>query len=183
MIKELYEKLKEEVGEPTDENWCVGENEEGLLYILSWGPWHESREEAVFREALEKFRKKGKRLHELNPQKINFYPLKWQNDFLKRIILYLRKNNLAFDEFIKKLKEKENARDELFKICKVKYSKVLSCVIRDIVKANCFPIDRRVRSFLIKHKLPISEDEIIKMCKKEGVNPRIFARMVYLKGG
>ena len=81
------------------------------------------------------------------------------------------------------MKSGTEAREKLRDIMNVKhYSKVVSCMIRDIVNADCFPIDRRVKRQLKSWGLPVNEDQVITLCHKAGINPRELNRLMYLDG-
>ena len=184
MIQELYNRLVKGLGRraryASDQYWYIPDNEIGLLYILSWGPWTISRQNQVFYEAKQKYKEIGLPLHKINFP-IHIYPLDWQNKYLNKIIEYLYDNNMTWSEFVSMLRQMgSKSKEFLYKLCDVEYSKVLSCIVRDIVGADSFPIDRRVRSFLQKHGLPVDEDVIIEMCRKEGIDPRIFNRLAYM---
>jgi len=185
-IRELYEVLFRVLGEQKDADWNFGLEDDAFIYINSWGPWRAERQSQVHQEALRLFRKKGGRLHFLNRSETLEYPLEWQRKFLRNLVIFLHEHETTFFSLVQNLKQLQGteARTRLNHILGVKtYSKVVSCMIRDIVNAECFPIDRRVRRLLKLSKLPVDEDEIIQLCRKEKINCRELNRMMYLGGG
>lgn len=171
-IQSLYNRRKKNV---TDDVWLSNMSiRDKFLYIISWGPWRIEREDQVFEQARTKAM--GKKLTKVG----KLYPLDFQNKFFKRIVKHCNGDLRGFFTSLRKLEPKE-AREELYRVADVKtYSKIITCMLRDISKVDCFPIDRRVARLLKKYGFPKDEDAIVKICRSGNIDPRILNRVMYL---
>lgn len=182
-IREVYNRLVRRHGRQPDSDWYFGPPDDAFIQILGFGPWRIERQERVHQTAKELAR--GRKLHQLDVDETLGYPLTWQQNYLQRMVKYLSDNNMTFSELASELRKMRGveARELVRKILEVStYSKVVSILIRDIINAHAFPVDRRVRRQLKKNNLPTDEDKIIEMAHKEGINERELNRLMYLEG-
>lgn len=172
-IKDLYNSF----GEIKENTWLDGRSySDAFVLCISSGPWRESRRLKIQTEAISFVA--GRDLSEINCE-IIFFPLKWQNDFLNSIIHYLQLNNKTMEKFCKLVKNEliiTNSRQILYDQCRCPQgAKVLSLFCRDSLKIPSFPVDRHVRKWLKEHNLPQKENEMVKLCYENDIDPRLFA--------
>lgn len=149
--------------------WLPKTYSAAFVVCLGAGPWRYNRRRHIQGLALDKIKKVD--LRYLKVKQCNFYPLKWQNDILVKMVLFLRKNNTTFKDFCKKVIEK-NSIDLFYKACeKNNHIKTISLFCRDKLKIDSFPIDRHVAKNLKKYNLPINEQIMIDLCRKNNLNP------------
>ena len=110
------------------------------------------------------------------------FPLPWQNARIMAASRYLRNNSKALKDVISELRPLPGleAINYLADICEVKQNKkTISCFIRDFLLKDTFPIDTRVAAMLSCLELPKTEEEVVEVCKKEGISSRVLDRMFY----
>lgn len=105
---------------------------------------------------------------------------------------FLKKECYSFDNFLSKLENEypNNSMKIIEELAKATNEgkvpdthKIISVFVRDIMKRDAFPLDNRVKEILGFLGLPNDEELIIKLCRKNGVNPRILNRMLWLHNG
>lgn len=175
-----------------DENWCQEyEPDSYLLWVLTWGGWHESRQSQVWSNvmsvylALAEPHHKVKRLNTLSSEELkqlaDVYPYKWQKTFLEAIASYLKHHGTALSELVERFKASgpKQSLAEMEIALGTSSTKIASCFLRDCVKADVFPIDSRVEKVLDHLGLPADSWAIMLACERLKIPTRIFARAVY----
>lgn len=190
----LWEKVNSlgGVGTYDDENWCEEyEPDTYLLWVLTWGRWHESRQNQVWSNvrkvylALDEAHHRVKRLNTLSSQELkqlaDEYPYKWQKAFLEAIVSYLRQHETTLNDLVKRFKESGPGLSlaEMEIALGTNSTKIASCFLRDCVRADVFPIDSRVEEVLDHYGLPIDSWAIMEACERLKIPTRIFARAAY----
>lgn len=152
-------------------NWLQGRTfSEAFVICIGAGPWKFNRRKTIQEKALNKLNKRD--LSRL--RNVNWYPLEWQNKFVNNV---RRSLTTSMEEFCCKLMcpkcvNPNEARQYLFNAAGCpKGSKVLSLFCRDALRIPAFPIDRHVKRYLIKHKLPTNENSMIKLCMDANLDP------------
>ena len=112
----------------------------------------------------------------------------WMKTRLCRMAEVLRQSGLTMEGYVSNLCEIESkatpnnpmpALDRIIRDHRANAVKTLSVFIRDCVKGNCFPIDRRVENQLKKYGLPVNERCLVSLCLSMDLNPRKVARIFY----
>lgn len=162
------------------DTWLDGRNySDAFVICVGAGPWKYQRRYNIQKTALEKLA--GRDLSAV--KKVDWYPLKWQNDFVNNLYKYLKENNYTMESYCEELKNLANytdysARNSLYAACGTKYAKVLSLFCRDALRIPSFPIDRHVRKYLLKNDLFDNEADLVELCKDAGINPIYFATAI-----
>lgn len=172
ILQSLYSSFEDKV--KTDD-WLSNLNySEAFVVCIGAGPWKFARRRTIQGQVLQFLA--GKDLSVIDSN-VKWYPLNWQNNITNSLIQFLGTCKCTMLEFCADLKRsKLNSRKTFYMACGVpKGCKVLSLYCRDKLNIDAFPIDRHVRKFLKKHKLPDKENEMIVLCKEAGLNPREVA--------
>lgn len=155
--------------------WLQGRSySEAFVICIGAGPWKYNRRKTIQGQALERL---GGRdlLDIILEEDDDWYPLKWQNDFLFTTVRSLLKiNGPTFQGFCSDLAP-EYALSNIRKLARTKNAKVISLFCRDALQVPSFPIDRHVRRKLKELELPTDEDTMIKICTDVGIDPRLVA--------
>jgi hypothetical protein len=181
-IVQLYNSF----GQIKENTWLDGRSySDAFVLCISSGPWKENRRFKIQSDAISFVA--GRDLSEINSE-IDFFPLSWQNLFLNSIIHTLQLSNKTMDELCGFLKKESFLslynRKLLYEACKSpKGAKVLSLFARDSLKITTFTIDRHVKKYLIDHNLPTKENEMIKLCNENNVDPRLFSLAIAQSSG
>ena len=158
-------------------DWLRGRRySEAFVICLGAGPWKFERRKNIQKAALEKL--KTLDLSNLSLKNTeDFYPLKWQNQFLYNAVDTIKKRNITFDSYCQKLidEEPEFALLQMKRLVRTPNAKVISLFCRDALKVPSFPIDRHVRRKLIELNLPTKELNIMRLCYILNLNPREVA--------
>ena len=163
--------------------WLTNSHSVNFVICLGAGPWRFTRRRSIQLRAIKLLKGKdlsevtlfGKNFYDINHKKFNFYPLEWQNKFLAKMIIYLKKNNMTFNELCEK-SIKKKTKFYIYKALEIKnHVKTISLFCRDSLKVESFPMDRHVKNILKKYKLPINEKIMIKLSKKINVDPRMIS--------
>jgi hypothetical protein len=159
-------------------DWLRGRSySEAFVICLGAGPWKFNRRKKIQEQSLEKLQ--GRDLSELYGTE-PWYPLDWQNKFLLRATVNLRKWDLTFSEvcLVANQMSGSGALETIRELVGTdKYPKVISLFCRDGLGVPSFPIDRHVRRKLKELNLPDDEDKMIKLCNKADIDPRLAAVM------
>lgn len=182
-FKKAFKTLKPIPDSAEISNWLnFGRPSTGFVVAVGAGPWKIKRRFEVQKFALLVLN--GRDLTELFKLEVegNMYPFDWQNNQILKVINKCKKLGFTFDEAIDKIKATKNedlAWRRYTNLMGGKVTKVTSLFARDYLKLNCFPIDRHVRRWLVKHNLPTNELEIIKLGRKNKINIREYARAIF----
>lgn len=115
----------------------------------------------------------------------------WMKTRLCRMGAVLRERRIDMDRYTESLREADRlatsqnpmpALDVILRDHRATEGKTLSVFVRDCVKGNCFPIDRRVAKVLRAHQLPTDERWLVSACLSLRLNPRRTARLFYAGG-
>lgn len=193
-VKEVYDGLIEQWGKQCDDEAWISSIKKDyqlsdkdwnpdcfFLITNSWGPWREDRQKRVFNIVREQF---SELLNDISKVSNDFggYPLSWQNKRLITLGKSLRAKTKLFKDLVADLQAMDalGARDYLAEICGARdKKKTLSCFIRDWLRKDTFPIDRRVDEMLSCLGLPNNEDQVVRLCAKDKVSSRVLNRMLY----
>jgi hypothetical protein len=176
-------------GQIKENTWLNGRSfSDAFVLCISSGPWRSERRFKIQTHAISFVMERD--LSEINSN-ISFFPLIWQNDFVNAIIHYLQLNNKTMHHFCNELTISEfyypnfyNIRNILYNACNCPNgAKVLSLFCRDSLKIPCFPIDRHVRKWLKEHNLPQKENEMVKLCEENSIDPRLFSLAIAQSSG
>jgi hypothetical protein len=175
-----------------DENWCDEWNPDTyLLQVLTWGGWHETRQEQVWLEVMNIYRDLAKPLPKLKPlntlgpgdlQKLkDAYPYKWQKAFLGKIVSYLQRRGTTLTDLVQSFMAlgPRLSLAEMEIALGTTSTKIASCFLRDSAKLDEFPIDSRVKEVLEHHGLPADSWAMMEACERLRFPTRVFARAVY----
>lgn len=157
-----------------------------FILNLCYGPWREGRQKEVWDFSYNIFKEKyNGDLRNIDNATNMGLPLRWQIDRVNTMKEYLLKNNVSFNEFIASLDNKTGleVRNTFKKLFGSTQTKTISTFIRDILNKDVFPIDSRVRNLLSYLGLPNSEDMMVYLSRKMGINPREYERMLYYHYG
>jgi hypothetical protein len=181
---EALRKAAEELPPPDyDGSWMGEEANCAMLISLGAGPWKLPRRLKIQKAALQWFLSQHVTdLAQLEPEALDgIYPLKWQNNHLRRLIRALREKERTFADWCSAAifeglddgqpRVWELYMAELFRMCGVKEmgTKVLWMFARDFLGYPAFPIDRHVRRHLEARKLPTDPWYISRSCLAGGV--------------
>ncbi|MFC1675231.1 hypothetical protein ACFL1K_05055 [Candidatus Omnitrophota bacterium] len=194
--KEIYDGLAERWGKIcNDEAWISSIKKDYsmadmewtpdrfFLITNSWGPWHSNRQMEVWNAMKSAFPEVANDIRKAR-QDFKGFPLPWQNERVKNISEYLKRESKTFEEVIIYLRSLTGlqARDYLAEILGAgKNKKTISCFIRDFLFKDTLPIDSRVSEMLSCLGLPSDEDEMVRLCEMDGVPSRILDRMLYMQ--
>lgn len=198
-IKDIFKKLHNLYGrgvsdEEYDKDYKKYSNDINFLRILCWGPWRRKRREDVENNMHKCIKgEKIEWLTDINEDNCEgLYPLRWQQKRALSLANFLRDKSKNFNTFLTEL-ENEHPNDSMKIIKKLGKAtnegkaldnhKIISAFVRDIMKRDAFPLDNRVKEILGFLGLPNDEELIIKLCRKNGVDPRILNRMMWLHNG
>jgi hypothetical protein len=151
---------------------------EAFFVCVGAGPWKYQRREKVQNMALTWLGDRD--ISELT-EYVDAYPLSWENKMATAMASNLRKAGLSFDEFCAEIKDKavKSPSRTLFKFYKAAGTphgaKVLSLFCRDKLNIECFPVDRWVRRWLVRHGLPTDESGMVQVCRHAGVDTKYAA--------
>lgn len=172
ILKNLYSKLDNK----SSFSWLNGRNHsDSFVICVGAGPWKFNRRKKIQGQAIEKLA--GRDLSFVN-EKIDWYPLDWQNKFVQSMSSNLKRKKITMEILCGYLKKHGDTKSR-----KIIYdlagcpngAKVLSLFCRDSLKLPSFPIDRHVKKYLIKNNLPTNEDDMVELCLRAGINPIIAA--------
>lgn len=156
-----------------------------FLCCLGAGPWKYNRRRDIQHKALISL--KGRDVGELSPDDVIF-PLKWQNDMLRSMIVFLQQGRGprvgAMPSLVSELRSMDpfEARQAFYRAAgQPRGTKVLSLYLRDYVGIPCFPVDRHVRRTLEIVGLPADEHALIDICRRANVDPIVVARFLGTK--
>jgi hypothetical protein len=151
-------------------SWLDGRSaSDAFVICIGAGPWKFARRQHIQRRALETLA--GRDLSAL--EKVDWYPLTWQNDYVQKTVDFLHRTEKTMTEFCAGV----TSRLEVYEAAGNPYgSKVLSLFCRDALCIASFPIDRHVRRLLMAHHLPWTREEsIIHLCEEADIDPREMA--------
>jgi len=176
IIKQFYETANK-----SPSTWLEGRSySDSFVICIAAGPWKFNRRKSIQQLALNKLN--GKDLIELD--KIDWFPLKWQNDILNNLIFNIKLSEFkSFEELCKDHVEQAKEFPHLIRVSVSAYCgyhnddppKVISLFMRDALKIASFPIDRHVKRKLQEMSLPVKESEVISLCLKAELDPRLVA--------
>jgi hypothetical protein len=159
-------------------DWLRGRSySEAFVICLGAGPWKFNRRKKIQGESLDRLQ--GRDLSELYGTE-PWYPLEWQNNFLHRATVNLRKWDLTLSEvcLVARQMPGSGALKTIQELVGTdKDPKVISLFCRDGLGVPSFPIDRHVRRKLKELNLPVDEDKMIKLCQEADIDPRLAAVM------
>ena len=149
-----------------------------FLITVSWGPWNVGRQLQVWKNFMNSYEDV---IEDIRNARKDFkgFPLNWQNDRVKSLAKNLSEERTDFMTLIDRLKPLSGieARDHLSELCNVKQNKkIISCFVRDFLLKETFPIDTRVNEMLGCFGLPSDEDQVVRLCEKDGVSSRVLNR-------
>lgn len=175
-----------------DENWCDEWSPDTyLLQVLTWGGWHETRQEQVWVEVMNVYKDLAKPLQELKPlntlgpedlQELkDAYPYKWQKSFLGTVVSYLQRRGTTLTDTVQSFRVlgPKLSLAEMEIAFGTTSTKIASCFLRDSAKLDVFPIDSRVKEVLDHRGLPADSWAIMEACERLRIPTRVFARAVY----
>lgn len=181
------ERLKEafhDAGVPDIVDWLPQDYSQAFVVCVGAGPWKADRRYKVQCAALDKLKERP--LEVLESDKIDWFPLDWQNQFIQKMVRHLHTARTSMDGFC--ISIKMAARKNPLVGLSLYYqsigaqSKVLSLFARDCLKIAAFPIDRHVERWLKKYDLPVDEIKLLKLCMKADLNPREVAVAFFQTG-
>lgn len=167
-----------------------------ILTIISWGPHDGDRQEESRRRAFRKYDQMGKPLHALSQTEARElaeqYPLKrgrggsmgWQKAFVISLVGFLSEHDLSMAEFRRALTQMPPllAQTVLQTALGTSSTKIPHCYMRDCLKLDAFPIDRRVARLLNRFHVPLDPWVVISSCRRLGIPVRVLARAAYRMG-
>ena len=71
------------------------------------------------------------------------------------------------------------ARALLQNILRTQSNKIIDCYLRDFVRVDAFPVDRRVERTLEAFGLVADGLAMVALCRRNKIDPRVMARAVY----
>ena len=193
-LKKLWKELnrKLDVKDFEDERWlndpewygkdvCPTPEHEWLM-ALSWGPHVPERQLQVYWNARREFDRMKKHFHEMNDDDIERlgFPFEFQNKFMKRLVDWLKANDMTFDQLYLYLKNMPGTEGIVLlkHILETDDDKIIGCFLRDYVRRAAFPIDRHVRRKLERIGLPTDQLTMIVLCKLAGICSSVLNRML-----
>ncbi len=198
-IKNIFNELHNLYGEDVsdkeyDEDYKEFSKDINFLQVLCLGPWKGKRRDDV-ENKMRKHREKEKIIGLTDINEKNYeglYPFKWQQERARSLAKFLRDEDKTFDAFLTELEN--TCSDDSMKIIDalgkatnggktLNNHKIISAFVRDVMKKDAFPLDSRVKEMLGFLGLPSDEELIIKLCRKNELNPRILNRMMWLHNG
>jgi hypothetical protein len=164
----------------SEQNWLNGLSYSNAFVIcIGAGPWKITRRQKIQQLALNKLNNQD--ISTLD--KVDWYPLDWQNKILNNLIENIKNSDFStFEELC--IDHKEQAKEYPFLIrssissyCGYEKEppKVISLFMRDALKIPSFPIDRHVKRKLKELELPTKEYKIIDLCIEANLDPRMVA--------
>lgn len=182
------------IEEYSDDEWCeeYASLDEYFLEVLTWGPYPPNRQRKVADSLISVFRSVGRGLDELSEadldRLIELLPLRnarggrqgWQQAYLRRLVTYLRAENITLTQFVGLLVKlpPASARAEFQRVLNTDEEKIPGCFLRDALKLDLFPIDRHVGTVLEAWGLPWDSSAIEASCSAHGIPTRVMARVV-----
>ena len=166
--------------------------DEWFLHFLTWGPWGE--DEGMCKRSRVELRRLGSPLGRINGRSVRKLIGVWGGQatryprysegagkWLLGLNRYLRVADQSMKSFESRIRRLGwvRGRNELRRICDVwsgREGKALDCWLRDRLRVNSFPIDVRVREVLTKYKLAEQPNELVRLARALGQNPRVIAR-------
>lgn len=149
--------------------WLPRDYSKALVVCVGAGPWRFERRRLVQKKALKWLGNRD--ISEIRGE-VDIFPLDWENKIIENLAKNLRKKGLTFKKFCKKMINGDFSNKKLYRMCgKSDYMKTLSLFCRDSLRKNSFTIDRHVKRILNEYKMPPREDEMIKICLKNGLSP------------
>ena len=181
------ERLKEafhDAGTPTILEWLPQNYSQAFVVCVGAGPWKIDRRYKVQCAALLELN--GRPLEVLESDKIDWFPLVWQNQFIQKMVRHLHTARTSMDDFCRGIQLAASKNPlvglSLYYQSIGAQSKVLSLFARDALKIAAFPIDRHVERWLKKYELPVDEIKLLKLCMKADLNPRAVAVAFFQTG-
>jgi hypothetical protein len=174
------------LAEYMDDEWCEEwDSDRYILEVLSWNHHSDSSRQSERDRVFAEYSRIGKPLHQLTTTEVrnlgNGYPVPWQRAHLTRLVGFLQSNDLSFDQLCTLLREAGPGLslailEDAFQTTN---TKIPACFLRDHLRYDLFPIDRRVEEVLDSYGIPPDSWLLSEVCRRLALPTRVFARATW----